>query len=171
MVLMTMLKPIRTHFKLILARVNFLFMLVFAVVAYAQVVDPTSMDPNALIQLVIACVKAGDWKAVVALAVVGFVWLVRKYGSLKFPALKSDRWSAVLTLISGIVGGAAYVFINGGTVDARAVFDGVTVGATAAGGYVLVKKIIWPDTAKLAADVVGTATAADPSAIERKLNE
>lgn len=168
---MPMFNLIHAHVKLILARVTFLFMLVFAVVAYAQIMDPAGMDPNALFQLVLARIKAGDWKAVVALAVVGFVWLVRKYGALKFPVLKTDRWSALLTLLSGVVGGAAYVFVNGGTVDARAVFDGVMVGATAAGGYVLVKKIVWPDDAKLAADAAGTATAADPSAVERKLNE
>ena len=33
------------------------------------------------------------------------------------------------------------------------------------------KKIIWPNTTQLSADATGAAIAADPSAVERKLNE
>ena len=165
-----MFKLIRRHRWAVAISTAVFLHLAFIFTAYAQVVDPSTMDPSALVQLFFAKVQTGDWKAAIALVVVAAVWAMRRWGGKKWPALKTDRWGAVLTLASGVAGGIAWALNKGGAVDARVLYDGITVGLTAAGGYTVVKRILWPSDAKKAADAAGAAAAADPATVEKTLN-
>jgi len=146
--------------------------------------DPTA-DPLAFLNLVKQAIAGKQWALVATLAVIGLVALIR-YGAGKLAVpyagkwigraaafFTTDRGGAILTLLVGVAGALVPVFA-GGVFTVQAILDGVILGITSAGGYVMIKKIIWPsgvDRAQFASAVgnaagaaAGTAAAADPAA-------
>ena len=164
-----MLKLIRTHRWVVAVSAAILLHLTFVLTAYAQVIDP-SADPNALIQLFFAKIQAGNWKAVAALVAIGAVWALRKFGGRYIPFLKTDRGGALLTLVTGITGGLGHALLAGVPITTELISDGLVVGVMSAGGYVVVKRILWPSDAKKTADAAGAAAAKDPATVEKTLN-
>ena len=165
-----MLKLIRTHRWAVAISAAIALHLVFTLTVYAQVIDPGAMDPSVLIQLFFAKVQAGNWKAVAAIAAIGIVWALRKFGGRYIPFLKTDRGGTLLTLATGITGGLGHALLVDAPITAELLTDGLAVGVTAAGGYVVVKRILWPSDVKKAADAAGAAAAKDPATVEKTLN-
>lgn len=154
-----MLKLIRMRWSIAIASAVLLHV-VFVCTAFAQVIDPSTMDPTQILQ----------WKAVAAILAIGAVWALRKFGGRYLPFLKTDRGGALLTLATGVVGGIGHALLTDAPVTAELLSDGLAVGVTAAGGYVIVKRIIWPSDAKKAADAAGAAAAKDPAVVKTTLD-
>ena len=160
---------IRTHRWAVAISSAIALHLVFTFTVFAQVIDP-SVDPSALLQLFLAKVQVGNWKAIAALVAIGAVWALRKFGGRYIPFLKTDRGGTLLTLATGITGGLGHALLVDAPITAELLTDGLAVGVTAAGGYVVVKRILWPSDVKKAADAAGAAAAKDPATVEKTLN-
>lgn len=117
-------------------------LLVAPVIAMAQ--DFTALGPEQLAKLIFGAVQTGNWKLVAALAVVALVWLARRVGGNYIPLLKTDRGGALLVLLLGVAGALATAFTAGATLTAQVLFHGITTGIMAAGGFNLMKKLLWP---------------------------
>lgn len=100
-------------------------------------------------------VKTGNWKLTLILALVLIIWGVRKYGSklaavpVKWVAaigkfIASDRGGAVLAMVAGVIGSVAAYMVGGANLTPKVLLDGLLLGFTAAGGWVVMKKIIVP---------------------------
>ena len=85
-----MLKLIRTHRWAVAISTAIALHLVFTLTAYAQIIDPGTMDSSVLIQLLLSKIQAGNWKAVAAIAAIGVVWALRKFGGRYLPFLKTE---------------------------------------------------------------------------------
>ena len=115
-------------------------------------VPDAEIDPTGFAELLYKSVKGGNWALAAALAVIGLVSLIRKYGEVLSERVKAlswlkifttDRGGAALALSLGVAGGVANALLAG-TMDAHTLLMGVEVGIMAAGGFTVVKKLLWP---------------------------
>lgn len=113
----------------------------------AGVPDPTA-DPAGFLALVVGALQAREWVVLAALMVVGLVAAVRKWGPSQWAWLRQDRGGAALALVWGVVVAVAASLIGGAAPSGRMLLDGALLGATAAGGWTLVKKILFPSDAR-----------------------
>lgn len=90
-------------------------------------------------------VTTSNWRALAALGVVAFVWAGRTYGAKKIPWLGTDRGGSVLALLTGIAGGLANAWLAGKPVDLSLVVQGLQTGVLASGGYVMTRRLLWPE--------------------------
>lgn len=109
----------------------------------AQVATDLGAD---LLKQLLAAFNQRNWYLVGVLVIIAVIGGIRKLASrvsfLKF--FNTDRGGAILALAMGLVGGVAADAI-GGSFHLRAVLDGIVLGFTSAGGYVTVKKLVWPN--------------------------
>lgn len=146
-------------------------------VARAQELVPMLINPGDisvdalqhLAQVALQAVTSGNWALLAALVLVGLVWAVRRWGASKVPFLASARGGALLALLGGIVGAVATALTAGAPVTAALLLKGLTVGVTAAGGWTVVRKLLFGDSAQVAirrAEAAGqvAAVAAAPGA-------
>lgn len=169
--------------KICLAAVAFIAATLYSLVAFAQavIVDPLS-DPIAFFNTVKNAIANKQWGLVAAIVVVGLVAFVRwgaKKGAVAWAGkwagkacafLTTDRGGILLTLITGVATSLASVFV-GGVVTVQTVFDGVMLGITAAGGYVAIKKLIWPSGADTTQTVAAIGAAAGAKAAADAAND
>ncbi len=101
-----------------------------------------------LIMMAIEAVRDGHWWLFAAIVVSALVWLLRSYGEKFIPWLGTDRGGAVLVLSTGILGSLAALILAGDEVGLELLIEGLKVGFTAAGGYVVIKKILKPGDKK-----------------------
>jgi hypothetical protein len=104
--------------------------------------------------------QAKNWSVLIALVLVGLVYLARRFGSKLWPFLGTDRGGALLSLVSGL---AVSVFAAASSSGAHSVLQvlgsGLLMALTASGTYVLVKKLLFPS----GADQVQALQAAQPA--------
>lgn len=105
------------------------------------VVDPGT-SPGGFFGELLDAAKTKDLRAIIVLVLVGLVWAVRKF--VPADKLKGDRAGALLALGLGIAGSFITTLAAGAPITPQLILDGLMIGATAAGGWTVVKKIIWP---------------------------
>jgi hypothetical protein len=86
--------------------------------------------------------KGGKWRLVMVLGLVGIVWAARRYGGRSWPWLQTDRGGVALVLAWGVVSVVGTYLVAGRTLTPWAVMDGLMAGATAAGGWTAVKRLL-----------------------------
>lgn len=118
--------------------------------APAAVIDPAK-DPGGFVEQLAAAARRGDYRMLVAGVLIGVAWLLRRYGAGLAPWLATDRGGAALALVLGVLGALGTALAAGAPVGLGLVVNGVSLGLTAAGGWVVVRRLLWPK------DAAGTA--------------
>lgn len=97
-------------------------------------------------------VQSGNWGMLAAVGVVGLVYAARGLLGDKFPALKTDRGGAVLSLVAGVAGALGNAFLAGAPFTVALLIKGFSVAFMASGGWSLAKKLLFGDAAKVKAE-------------------
>lgn len=108
-------------------------------------------DPGGFLEQAFQATRSGDWTMVTALALIGCVWVARKPWALgKVAFFKTDRGGVAMVLGLSIVGGLANAIIALGKfpTDMLTYKAILQTAVTAIGGYVALKRIIWPSDKK-----------------------
>ena len=108
--------------------------------AFGSPVDPGA-DPAGWLQSVVGAYHARAWHLLISLVLLGVVAAIRAWGPAKW---KRDRAGVIINIASAIVLVLVSSAMAGRTFSARWLLDGVALGITAAGGYVTIKKLLWP---------------------------
>ncbi len=91
----------------------------------------------------IALVREGDWRLVT-----GFVLMAAMLGLNKVRGrvsfFRGDRGGAILVLVLALAGSISAALFSDAGLDASLIVGAVSTAFTAAGGYTLIKRIIWP---------------------------
>jgi hypothetical protein len=113
----------------------------------APVMAPPMDDPMKILADGINAAKAHDWKMFAAMALIGVVYCVRRFGANVpkiGPFLSTDRGGAIAALVLSAMGGAATALFSKAPFNFTMFADSVLVAVMAAGGWNLVKKIATP---------------------------
>jgi hypothetical protein len=112
-------------------------------VAPAQAVTPydPSADPTGAVDKLAKALSSGAYLLAFLVAMCLAVWLARL---LPIAFLKTDRGGALLALLSGICGTFVVLEVSHVKWSAGVIIGGVVSGATAAGGYAMIKKLFFP---------------------------
>lgn len=104
--------------------------------------DPAA-DPGAFAKAVYDAFHARNWRLLGALLLVGLVWAARQ-AKRWVPWFGTDRGGAVLVLALGVLTGLSSALAAGAPFTGYLLLDCLTGSVIAAGGWVLVKRLIWP---------------------------
>lgn len=115
----------------------------------AATVDPGE-DPVGFFKSTYDSAKSGQWWMLVSLIVIALVWVARKWGAKKIDWFETDRGGAVLALSVGILGGMAHGILAEGAPTLQMLTEAVKVTVGAMGGYVAIKKSLFPSDKKVA---------------------
>lgn len=105
---------------------------------------PTLDNSDAFMKNAFDAVMSKNWTMVTALALIAFVWLLRKFGSKRLPFLATDRGGAMLVMVTSVLGALATALGAGRPVSGDVLRQAVTLGFLAAGGWTWVKKVMRP---------------------------
>lgn len=114
----------------------------------AVVVAPDA-NPLGFLESLFNAAKAGNWRLLSALALVGLVYVIRKFGQKALPWLGTDRGGAVSALVVGVAGSLSLALMSSAPINAAMIVNGLGLGVMAAGGFVVVKRILFPSDLKL----------------------
>lgn len=103
--------------------------------------DPERIEDFA--RLVLDAVQSRNYALIVALAVVLVVFLLRKFGGSRLPFLRTDRGGALLVLGVSVAGAVANALAAGAPFSGALMLTAVRVALTAAGGFTLVKRLVF----------------------------
>ena len=114
----------------------------------SQIPDP-GVDPGGFFSELARSIQSGKWQAVAALVAIAVVFVLRKFAT-KIPGkvgvfFGTNRGGAVLALIGGVVTALAQIVLSGQSLDVNILINGIVLGVTAAGGWTLVRRLIWGD--------------------------
>lgn len=115
-----------------------------ASVSVPEVLPDPGADPGGFFSAAVDALKTKDFKLVVILAIVGFVYALRRWGGLVVPWFKSDRGGALLALVTGVLAAGCATAAAGAPFDLHLLVNGLEAGVLAAGGFAVVKKLLWP---------------------------
>jgi hypothetical protein len=105
------------------------------------VVTPENLE--AFFKLVLTAASAGKWAQLVALALVGLVWLLRKLIVPKVPFFATGEGGALLTVLTSFVGALATAVLAPGVTFSWTLVSGAFYAALmAAGGWSLAKHLL-----------------------------
>jgi hypothetical protein len=100
------------------------------------------MDIQTTLTALYGAIQGRQWALVGVLAVVALVYAARTWGGAALPWLRSDRGGAALALLAGIAGALATALLSGTALTPLVVLDGVVLGISASGGYVVVRRLL-----------------------------
>jgi hypothetical protein len=103
-----------------------------------------SADPVGFFESVYRAVADHDYKVAAALALVALVWAARTFGASKIPWLKTDRGGVALALGVSLAGAMASALMAHAKLTAHTFLVALQVGVLAAGGWTMVKRLLWP---------------------------
>jgi len=111
--------------------------------AVAPVVLPS--DPGGLAWLLVTAAKDGNWR-IAAAAVLSLLMLGLSYTPVRSKLFKGDRGGAILVLLLAVAGGVVTALVASVPISGALLLGSIGVAFTAAGGYQIIKRIIWPAT-------------------------
>jgi len=122
---------------------------IYHAMVVSQLPDPGS-DPGGFFSEFAGAIQAGKWQAVAALVAIAVVFVLRKFAT-KIPGkagvfFGTNRGGAVLALIGGVVTALAQIVLSGQSLDLNILINGIVLGVTAAGGWTLVRRLVWGDS-------------------------
>jgi hypothetical protein len=138
------------------------FSLVFPFAAFAQVA--TSPDPGnveSFARLVLDAVTSRNWALVASLAVVALVYVLRRFAGAWWPVLRTARAGAVLAVLVAVAGAVANALLAGEAFTAGLLLKAFAIGLGAAGGFSVVKALLFGDAVEDAAREAGEVAAGE----------
>jgi hypothetical protein len=121
--------------------------------------DPSNIETFA--RVVFNAVMTKNWALVAALAVVGLVFVARKYLAPKVPFLATGRGGALLVMVTSLAGAIANAVLAGAPFNVGLLLKAAGVAFTAAGGFAMAKKLIFGDDAAAVQRVEAAGLAAE----------
>jgi len=115
-------------------------------VAYAQAPDLENKPIESLFELV-ALIKSGSYRLVVAFALSAAMLGLNRYRE-KIPFLGGDRGGAISVVLLAVLGSISAALYSDSELSASLFMGALATAFTAAGGYTVVKKILWPSDAE-----------------------
>ncbi|WP_223645548.1 hypothetical protein [Corallococcus sp. EGB] len=131
-------------------------------VAFAQVA--TALNPGnveAFARLVLDAVTARNWALVASLAVVALVYVLRRYVGAWWPVLRTARVGAVLAVLLAVAGAVANALLAEEAFTVALLLKAVAIGLGAAGGFSVVKALLFGDAEAEAVQKAGEAAAGE----------
>lgn len=114
------------------------------VVAVPVEVPDLEKEPLTFAQELFNAAKSKDLRLVVILTIVLVVFVLRRWGSKLVPWFNTDRGGAGLAILMGVLGQAVLMLSSGGAFSAWMLVEGLINGVTAAGGVVVLKRLVNP---------------------------
>ena len=124
--------------------------------ASADIAIDVAGDPIGFFKSTYDAAKTGQWWMLVSLIVVGITWGARKYAP-KISFFQGDRGGAMLAISIGVFGGMAHGILADGTPTLAMLTESIKVTVGAMGGYVAIKKSLFPSDKLPKAAVVSGA--------------
>jgi H+/Cl- antiporter ClcA len=108
-----------------------------------QMLGPTPERIEEFARLVLDAVQNKNYALLVALVVVLAVYVLRKFGGEFIPFFRTDRGGAVLVLAFSLAGAVANALTAGAPLSGGLLLAALQVGLTAAGGFTLIKRLLF----------------------------
>ncbi|TQF10701.1 hypothetical protein FJV41_38125 [Myxococcus llanfairpwllgwyngyllgogerychwyrndrobwllllantysiliogogogochensis] len=123
------------------------------------VIGPSPEQFDAFAQLLFNAVTSQNYALVASLVVVLLVFLLRKFGGRFIPFFNRDRGGAVLVLGVSLAGAVANALAAGAPFSLSLLLTAAKVALTAAGGFTLVKRLLFGAPAIEGAEQAGEIAA------------
>ncbi|WP_223744865.1 hypothetical protein [Corallococcus sp. AS-1-12] len=136
--------------------------LVLPAVAFAQEAgapDPSNVESFA--RLVLDAVTARNWALVASLGVVALVYVLRRYMGAWWPVLRTARAGAALAVLLSVAGAVANALLAGESFTVALLLKAVAIGLGAAGGFSVVKALLFGDADAEAVQKAGEVAAGE----------
>lgn len=124
-----------------------------------QVLGPNPEQVEEFARVVLDAVQGRNYALLASLGVVLVVYLLRKFGGARIPFLRTDRGGALLVLVVSLSGAVANALAAGAPFSAALLLTALRVGLTAAGGFTLIKRLVFGEPAIARAEQEGEAAA------------
>jgi hypothetical protein len=108
---------------------------------------PSPDDAPAILNQILDAIGSGNWRLVAALIVVGLVWLMRRFATKIHPWFGTDRGGVAVALLGGLLAVAAGELAAGRHFTIQTVANGISLAVAAAGGWVMVRRLVSPPDA------------------------
>ncbi|NRD68606.1 hypothetical protein HRD49_43495 [Corallococcus exiguus] len=112
-------------------------------------------------RLILDAVTARDWALVASLAVIAIVYVLRRFAGAWWPLLRTARAGAVLALLLSVSGAMANALLAGESFTVALLLKALTIGLGAAGGFTVVKTLLFGDAVEDAAREAGEVAAGE----------
>ncbi|RKG62759.1 hypothetical protein D7X30_03850 [Corallococcus sp. AB011P] len=96
-------------------------------------------------RLVLDAVTARNWALVASLGVVALVYVLRRYMGTWWPVLRTARAGAALAVLLSVAGAVANALLAGEAFTMALLLKAVAIGLGAAGGFSVVKALLFGD--------------------------
>ncbi|WP_404362859.1 hypothetical protein ACIHQR_23045 [Corallococcus coralloides] len=136
--------------------------LAFPSVAFAQASstpDPGNVEGFA--RLILDAVTARNWALVASLAVIALVYVLRRYVGAWWPLLRTARAGAVLALLLSVAGAVSNALMAGESFTVALLLKAIAIGLSAAGGFTVMKTLLFGDAVEEAARAAGEVAAGE----------
>ena len=114
------------------------------VVVVAVNVPDLEKDPLTFAQEFFNAAKSKDLRLVVIFSIIAVVFVMRRWGQRLVPWFNTDRGGAGLALAMGLLGQVVLMLSAGAPFTAWLLVEGLINGVTAAGGVVVLKRLLNP---------------------------
>ncbi|NVJ26873.1 hypothetical protein HUW62_37210 [Myxococcus sp. AM011] len=122
-------------------------------------VGPNPEQFEEFAQMFLDAVTGQNYALVASLVVVLLVYLLRRFGGSFIPFFNTDRGGALLVLGVSLAGAVANALAAGAPFSLSLMLTAVKVALTAAGGFTLIKRLLFGDAAIESAEHAGEIAA------------
>ncbi|MBZ4336420.1 hypothetical protein K8556_36875 [Corallococcus sp. AS-1-12] len=112
-------------------------------------------------RLVLDAVTARNWALVASLGVVALVYVLRRYMGAWWPVLRTARAGAALAVLLSVAGAVANALLAGESFTVALLLKAVAIGLGAAGGFSVVKALLFGDADAEAVQKAGEVAAGE----------
>jgi hypothetical protein len=123
------------------------------------VLGPNPEQIEEFARLMLDAVANRNYALLVALVVVLAVYLLRKFGGSRVPFLRTDRGGALLVIGVSLAGAVANALAAGAPFSGALMLTALRVALTAAGGFTLVKRLVFGGPGIARAELEGESAA------------
>lgn len=102
----------------------------------------TPENPEEFAKLVFQAASEGKWLSLVALALIGIVWAVRKYGAPKVPFFATSEGGAIVNIVTSFVLALSGALLAGTPPTWGMAWVALQTSFLAAGGWSLVRNLL-----------------------------
>jgi hypothetical protein len=105
-------------------------------------------DMSGVTGTITKAIDTSNWRIVATAALLFIIWVLRAIGAKFWKFIGTDRGGALLALISGVLVALINGWASGKTFSITWVIQGIEMGVSAAGGWVVAKRLISPSDKK-----------------------